>query len=85
MTIRTFKDAKGHSWRVWHVVPQNDVLKNTSPALAGGWLCFENDGEKRRLVGAPETWYNLSELELAALLGTAEPVKRMEPRPSAAP
>ena len=76
--IRTFEDGDGKTWRVWHVVPQNDVLKTSSPDLARGWLCFENDGEKRRLADPPERWFDHTDVELVALLGTASPVKRVE-------
>ena len=77
-TLRTFRDGDGKTWRVWHVVPQSQVLRATSPKLAEGWLCFENDGDKRRLVSPPAGWHDLPDSELVALLGTAAPVKRVE-------
>ncbi|HEX2202364.1 MAG TPA: hypothetical protein VHG91_03660 [Longimicrobium sp.] len=77
-TLRTFKDGGGKTWRVWHVVPQSQVLKTTSPDLAAGWLCFENDGDKRRLANPPAGWHDLPDTELVVLLGTATAVKRAE-------
>lgn len=76
MGIRNFRDSEGRSWRVWHVVPQSEVLRATSPELARGWLCFENDGDKRRLLDPPERWRECSEEELLALLQGAAPVPR---------
>lgn len=73
--IRMIKDERGAMWRVWHVVPQSDILKSTAPDLINGWLCFERDGEKRRLVGPPGDWLTLADTELLRLLGTAVAVK----------
>jgi hypothetical protein len=76
MAIRSFRDAEGRTWRVWHVVPQSEVLRATSPELTDGWLCFEYDGQKRRLVSPPTAWLDSTDDELLALLGAATPVKR---------
>lgn len=76
MGIRTFRDGEGRSWRVWHVMPQSEVLRASSPELARGWLCFENDGDKRRLVSPPERWMDSTEEELLALLQGATPVQK---------
>jgi hypothetical protein len=75
--MRMVRDNHGKSWRVWHVVPQSQVLKSASPAMAGGWLCFDNDGDKRRLAGPPTDWEQLSDEELLGLLGRATAVKKM--------
>ena len=80
MGLRTFKDAEGKVWRVWHVVPQSDVLRASSPGMAAGWLCFENDGDKRRLAEPPETWKDATDEELCAMLGQAAPVMKLNPR-----
>lgn len=62
MGLRTFRDAGDREWRVWDVQPDttNDVRLRTLghlPAeMAGGWLCFETEGEKRRLTPVPEGW-----------------------------
>lgn len=73
--MRMIKDAEGRSWRVWHVVPQSQVLTHASPELQRGWICFERDGEKRRLVSPPEEWEQLPDAELLTLLARAERVK----------
>lgn len=78
--MRTFKDAEGRAWRVWQVVPQSDILKSTSPELAGGWLCFEKDGEKRRLLGPLDGWHTAPDTELVAMLERATLVKQVGAR-----
>ena len=69
--MRTIRDGGGRSWRVWHVVPQSQVLRTAAPGMMGGWLCFESDGDKRRLVSPPERWEELAEAELVEMLGRA--------------
>lgn len=44
--------------------------------LTRGWLCFESQGERRRLQPIPENWHLLGDAELAALLQQA----RVAPR-----
>lgn len=74
MGIRTIRDREGRSWRVWHVVPQSQVLRMAAPAMNGGWLCFESDGDKRRLPGPPAGWEGLNDDALVEMLGRATPV-----------
>jgi hypothetical protein len=74
--VRTIHDGEGRSWRVWHVVPQSEVLKASSlPGMHAGWLCFESEGDKRRLVNPPAGWDHLPEGELVRLLAQATRVK----------
>lgn len=47
-----------------------------SRRLTRGWLCFETQGERRRLQPIPENWHLRSDAELAALLQQA----RVAPR-----
>lgn len=80
MALRTFRDSRGHGWRVWNVVPQyenrsEDLL---TPGLAGGWLCFENDSEKRRLSPIPEAWDRAEPDELERYCSQATPVPRRD-------
>lgn len=46
------------------------------PGLEGGWLCFENHVEKRRLNPIPEEWDRLADPDLQGLLERATPVRR---------
>ena len=72
--MRTLQDNEGRTWRAWHVRPQSSVLKGSSPALAQGWLCFETDGEKRRLPQPRADWESISDAELLELLARASRV-----------
>jgi hypothetical protein len=73
--MRTIRDEQGRSWRVWRVVPQSQVLRSAAPTMSGGWLCFESDGDKRRLAAPPEGWEELHERELVEMLGRATPAR----------
>jgi hypothetical protein len=39
--------------------------------LRGGWLAFQYKTERRRLAPIPNAWMDMSDAELAALLGKA--------------
>jgi hypothetical protein len=41
------------------------------PRLTQGWLCFEREGERRRLQPVPENWTSLSDSDLEKLLASA--------------
>jgi hypothetical protein len=41
------------------------------PQMASGWLCFESNGEKRRLIPVPLNWENADERALAAFCDSA--------------
>ncbi|HEX2211233.1 MAG TPA: hypothetical protein VHG93_26350 [Longimicrobium sp.] len=46
-----------------------------TPGLQGGWLCFENGEEKRRLSPIPEDWENARSDALEAYCRQATPVQ----------
>ena len=73
--MRTIRDGEGRSWRVWHVVPQSQVLRSAAPGMTEGWLCFESGGDKRRLVAPPTGWEQLHDTELVEMLGRATAVR----------
>ena len=60
------------------------VIKGRRPMLTagldGGWLCFENETEKRRLTPIPADWARGSSAELEPYLHEA----KRAPRPSTA-
>jgi hypothetical protein len=60
------------------------VIKGRRPTLTagldGGWLCFEHEGEKRRLAPIPENWTRCTAAELDRYLQSA----KRAPRPSTA-
>jgi len=60
------------------------VIKGRRPVLTagldGGWLCFENEAEKRRLTPIPADWQRCTTRELEQYLHAA----KRAPRPSTA-
>jgi len=49
------------------------------PAFEKGWLCFETDGEKRRLAPIPEGWDAAEVEQLEAWCGDALIVPKCSP------
>jgi hypothetical protein len=49
--------------------------RTAAPGLEHGWLCFECDNEKRRLIPPPPSWADVPDAELAALCGRASPAQ----------
>jgi len=41
------------------------------PRLTKGWLCFERNGERRRLQPVPDQWMSLPDAELQKFLSAA--------------
>lgn len=70
MAYREFTDQQGRQWRVWNTQPR--VGASLPATWAGGWLCFENDEEKRRLLEVPEGWEHAPEDRLYLMLRAAE-------------
>jgi hypothetical protein len=54
-------DRRTHGWARFPGIPQ----------LEGGWLCFEREGERKRLAPVPEAWENADDLVLAHLCNFA--------------
>ena len=44
------------------------------PGLEGGWLCFESNGERKRLAPVPDAWETADDMTLAALCNFASKV-----------
>lgn len=49
-------------------------LQRMTDGLQDGWLCFECEGEKRRLAPRPDDWAEAPDAALHALLAAATPV-----------
>jgi hypothetical protein len=47
--------------------------------FSNGWLCFESEGEKRRLVPIPEGWTEMGPDRLSTLLQAAKRVVKCGP------
>ncbi len=50
--------------------------RNSPPELAYGWVCFESEHEKRRLVPPPPGWESCGDRELEELCRQASPQRK---------
>ena len=69
MAYREFQDEDGRSWRVWDTYPQSPHI--VAPGYEDGWLSFETEGEKCRLVPVPPDWHHGPAARLRELLRAA--------------
>ncbi len=82
--MRVIDDATGITWSVYEVKRQNtasDRWSHLPEEFANGWLCFESDFSKRRLMPVPPRWEEYSDEELSRLLTTAHPVRQLNAAP----
>ena len=73
MAIREFTDALGTRWLVWATVPAPGGVLGT---MREGWLTFESNYARRRLIPIPRDWEEVSLERLERLCHTAVPVQR---------
>jgi hypothetical protein len=80
MPIRTLQHH-GTEWTIWNVTPSLDhrLRIPLTGSTGAGWLCFQSDAEKRRIVPVPEGWEDWPEEALAAALETAQIVGTSPP------
>jgi hypothetical protein len=53
------------------------AVRSSRPVrLTKGWLCFEREGERRRLQPIPTDWHLMPEEELVKLLAVATAARR---------
>jgi hypothetical protein len=77
MAQREFTDSKGTRWMVWSTPPsQGSVLGGD---MQKGWLTFESDGERRRLVPVPRDWEQAAPDRMELYCRAAQPVTRTTP------
>jgi hypothetical protein len=73
MAIRELRDESGVLWTIYDVHPS--TVRHGSlqvrEELASGWLCFQSDAAKRRLVGIPAQWEQLEDTALMSLMTAA--------------
>jgi hypothetical protein len=75
--MRSFRDSHDVEWTVFEVRRQVSRADAAVPsALTAGWLCFESNSSKRRLLRFPERWREFADAELARLLEDAKPAPR---------
>ena len=77
MAQREFTDANGTKWLVWCTLPTaGSVLV---PDMQGGWLTFESDTERRRLVPVPRDWESAESDRMELYCRAAQRVARTTP------
>ena len=73
MAIRELRDESGVLWTIYDVHPstvRHGALQ-VREELASGWLCFQSDAAKRRLVGIPAQWEQMEDGALMSLMTAA--------------
>jgi hypothetical protein len=78
MPILEFVDSNGVTWRVWNTVPSTRT--SVSGEFDKGWLTFESESGRRRLVPVPPNWASAppERLELMCRAAT-EVLRRSKP------
>jgi len=73
MPLRELRDETGVLWTIYDVHPS--TVRHTTlqvrEELASGWLCFQSDAAKRRLVGIPDRWEQMDDNALMSLMTAA--------------
>ena len=73
MPIKEFTDALGTHWLVWATIPAPGGVLGTMP---DGWLTFESDALRRRLIPIPSGWEDASPAKLDLMCRAAALVRR---------
>ena len=77
MAQRDFTDSKGTHWLVWSTMPSpGSVLASD---MQKGWLTFESEQERRRLVPVPRDWEQAADDRMELYCRAAQPVTRSTP------
>jgi len=73
MALRELHDESGTLWTIYDVHPgsQRHGAVQVREELASGWLCFQSEATKRRLVGIPDRWEQLDDDALMSLMTAA--------------
>ena len=80
MALRELRDESGVLWTIYDVHPSlaRHGSLQVREELASGWLCFQSDAAKRRLVGIPAQWEQLEDDALMSLMTAAALVTASE-------
>ena len=77
MAQREFTDSKGTRWLVWSTTPTQGAVLGGD--MQKGWLTFESDMERRRLVPVPRDWENAADDRMELYCRAAQAVTRTTP------
>lgn len=76
MAQREFTDSHGTHWLVWSTTP---TTASVLAEMREGWLTFESDGERRRLVPVPRDWEKAPDDRMELYCRAAQAVTRTTP------
>jgi hypothetical protein len=73
MALRELRDQSGVLWTIYDVHPSVARRRTLQlrEELASGWLCFQSDAAKRRLIGIPDRWEQMDDSALMSLMTAA--------------
>ena len=77
MPQREFTDSRGTSWLVWSTTPTTGAVLDGE--MQQGWLTFECDEQRRRLVPVPRDWESAALDRLELYCRAAQAVARTTP------
>jgi hypothetical protein len=77
MGQREFTDSRGRHWLVWSTTPMTGSV--LASEMRQGWLTFDSDSERRRLVPIPRDWENAANDRLELYCRAAQGVSRTTP------
>jgi hypothetical protein len=77
MAQREFTDSKGTRWLVWSTTPTTGSV--LAPDMQQGWLTFESEDERRRLVPIPADWEKAASDRIELYCRAAQRVARTTP------
>ena len=78
MALRELTASDGTLWQIYDVAPGSNP-RLIEEGRQGGWLVFESDRHKCRIVPVPEGWDLRTDEELFDLMRTATPVPKTRP------
>ena len=76
MPQREFTDSKGTRWMVWSTTPTQGAVPGD---MQKGWLTFESELERRRLVPIPRDWERAAPDRMELYCRAAQAVTRTTP------
>jgi hypothetical protein len=77
MAHREFTDSRGIRWTVWSTTPSAGAV--LAGDMQNGWLTFDCDNERRRLVPIPRNWEEAAPDRLELYCKAAELATRTTP------
>lgn len=77
MAQREFTDSNGTRWLVWSTTPTQGAVLGGD--MQKGWLTFESEAERKRLVPIPRDWEQAAADRMELYCRAAQAVTRTTP------